>query len=251
MVRSRIRNGLLFLVAVWVLLATPTFARADSDTARAKQLYAQGVTSYNLGHYDEALTAFEMGYRLRQDSAFLFNIAQCQRMLNRYQDAERTYRAYLRESSSLPDAKREQIQKLISDMERAQEEERAKQPPTGTQAPGVTQPTEAHPTTPPSSSQSPMEVHTAPATPSRRWYTSKPGWALSASGIVVLGVSVGLLGAAVSEHNAALSAMTQASFDDHHANTVRFQQAGWPLLGIGGALVVAGVTVFALHSKGR
>ena len=92
------------------------------------------VTTY------EAFTAFEMAYRLRHDPVFLFNIAQCQRQLHRYPDAERSYRAYLREDSDLPDSTREQAQKLIREMERAQEEERSKQPPTGVQAPSVTQP---------------------------------------------------------------------------------------------------------------
>lgn len=131
---SRVRYGLL-LVAVCLAMATSTTARADSETTRAKQLYAQGVTSYNLGHYDEALTAFEMGYRIRQDSAFLFNIGQCQRQLHRYEDAERSYRAYLRESPNLPQSTYDQVQKLIVEMQRAVDEQRAKMPPPGTQPP--------------------------------------------------------------------------------------------------------------------
>ncbi len=244
----RLWTGTLLVVCLAVV--TPATAHADSDTTRAKQLYAQGLTSYNLGHYEEALTAFEMGYRLRQDSAFLFNIAQCQRMLTRYQDAEHTYRAYLRESQGLPDEKRDQIQKLISEMDHALEEQRAKQPPTGTQAPVSAQAPDVHPLATTPSQQLTVEVRATPAR-APRWFTSRVGWALTAPGIVALGVSAGLLGASVSEHNAAESAMTQGAFDDHHANSIRFQQVGWPLLGVGGALVVAGATVFVLHSKGR
>jgi tetratricopeptide (TPR) repeat protein len=196
MSHSRFRRGLLFVVALFAIAAAPRIADADSDTAKAKQLYAQGVTAYNLGHYDEALTAFEMGYRLRQDSAFLFNIAQCQRMLNRYQDAERTYRAYLRESPALPDAKREQIQKLIAEMENAIEEQRSKQPPTGTQAPATTQPTEpASPNTRPApadnATRADLTAHAAPAHQEKPIYKRGWFWGVAAA-VVVVGVGVGL-----------------------------------------------------------
>src|SRR4051794_17091978 len=70
--------------------------------AQARQLYDEGLTDYNLGHYEQALAVFEKGYRLWHDSSFLFNIAQCQRALSRYEDAERSYRSYLRESPKLP-----------------------------------------------------------------------------------------------------------------------------------------------------
>lgn len=189
------------LVAVLLMVAaTPAPAHADVDTDKAKQLYAQGVTEYNLGHYDQALGDFENGYRVRQDPAFLFNIAQCQRMLHRYEDAERTYRAYLRESTGLADAQREQIQKLIGEMEHAEEEQRAKAPPAGTQPPATAHPSDAASATraqqsSPTEGQTTKTVDlTASAPPARERPLYKRGWfwGVMAAAVVVVGAGVGL-----------------------------------------------------------
>lgn len=124
--RRTVIHRVLLLLAV---LSLAHLAHADSNTAKAKQLYDEGKTNYDLGHYDEALTAFEMAYRIRHDSAFLFNIGQCQRNLKRYEDAQRTFRAYLRETPDLPTAAREQIQQIIADMDRALAKQRSPQAP--------------------------------------------------------------------------------------------------------------------------
>src|SRR4051812_45998603 len=102
-------------IVVLVILVVAAAANAESSSAKAKQLYDLGVTDYNLGHYEDALVAFEQAYRVRHDAAFLFNIGQCQRQLRRYEEAERSYRAYLRESD-LPPTTREQVQKLVAEM---------------------------------------------------------------------------------------------------------------------------------------
>src|SRR5215471_10827529 len=111
------------VVSVCMLLAALAgsvgTAYADSGAATAKELYERGRKNYNLGHYEEALADFEKAYQTKDDPAFLFNIAQCQRTTHRYEDAERSYRAYLRESTSISDRTREQVQKLIAEMEKA------------------------------------------------------------------------------------------------------------------------------------
>jgi hypothetical protein len=52
---------------------------------------------------------------------------------------------------------------------------------------------------------------------------------------------------ALSERNQALVATTQGAFNLHHDSSIRDQQWGWPVLGVGGALVVAGVAVLAVR----
>jgi tetratricopeptide (TPR) repeat protein len=138
--RKQSRLSFALAVCVLALLGFSKGAGAQKPVspevkAQGRQLYDQGLTDYNLGHYTKALGAFENGYRIWHDPSFLFNIAQCERAMNQYEDAERTYRAYLRESNGLPEAQRDKIQRLIQEMERAMQQERAKQPPTGTQPP--------------------------------------------------------------------------------------------------------------------
>jgi tetratricopeptide (TPR) repeat protein len=192
----RLATGALFVMS---MLLAPS-VHADANTAKAKQSYDEGVTNYNLGHYDEALKDFETSYRLRHDAAFLFNIAQCQRQLQHYQDAERSYRAYLRESPDLPTSTREQVQKLIADMDHAvaEEKEHAKQPPTGTQPPAEGQPGVAlQQSTTPSPAQtqatSDLQAQAAPP-PAREKPVYKRGWfwGVMAGVVVAAGVGVGL-----------------------------------------------------------
>src|SRR4051812_12663733 len=114
--RAGLLNAVLVCVALLLVASPQASAAPDETTRKAKSLYDNGVTDYNLGHFEDALVSFEQAYRIRHDAVFLFNIAQCQRQLARYQDAERSYRAYLRESTDLPQATRDQVQKLISDM---------------------------------------------------------------------------------------------------------------------------------------
>ena len=125
-------------IAVVVFLVTLGLAstgRGDENAAKAKQLYEDGLTNYNLGHYEDALHAFENGYRTKHDAAFLFNIGQCQRQLSQYENARRSFQAYLRESPKLPDDRRTQVEGFIGQMEQAIADQHNKQPPTGTEAP--------------------------------------------------------------------------------------------------------------------
>jgi len=179
---------LLGLVLSILLLAGA--AHGDSTTSKAKSLYDQGLTDYNLGHYEEALVAFEQAYRLRHDPAFLFNIGQCQRQLHRYQPAEQSYRAYLRESAGLTDGQRDEVQKLVTEMHQAQEDEqaRAKQPPTGTQPPAEVRQQA------PVSNPTPAPIVVAQPTPTKRDVpTYKKQWVwVVVGGVVAAGVGLGL-----------------------------------------------------------
>ena len=56
---------------------------------------------FDLGEYDQALSDFKNGYRAKEDPVFLYNIAQCYRMMKEDRDAIRYYRLYL---SRAPDA---------------------------------------------------------------------------------------------------------------------------------------------------
>jgi serine/threonine protein kinase len=119
--------GALSTVRAWRQeRAHPTAARAadssttgtDANLARAKQLTDEAATSYRLRHFEEALTAFESAYRLGRHPSVLFNIADCQRQLRRYDEAQRSYQAFLRESRNMSDgdADREQARKFLAEM---------------------------------------------------------------------------------------------------------------------------------------
>lgn len=233
-------------IALSLCAATATTARADANSDKARELYDQAVTEYNLAHFKEALSAFEGAYRLRHDSAFLFNIGQCQRNLRHYEDAQLSYKAYLRESPALPPATRSKIQGLIAEMEQASRD-RAK----AATEPATVTPTVQTLTPPPAMPQPALVVTSAAPAPRRDWYRNPVGWSLVGGGVVIAVVSAALLAVAAGEGSSAERATTQASFDSHHSRDLQLQQAGFPLLGIGAAAAVSGAIVLTLGARRR
>ena len=76
----------------------------DAPTARARELFKSGTKHYSLSEYTAALNDFKEAYRLKEDPVFLYNIAQCHRLLGQHEEAARFYRAYLRALPSSPSA---------------------------------------------------------------------------------------------------------------------------------------------------
>jgi hypothetical protein len=122
----------LLLIALCVLEVSAV--RADKETKSAVRMhYDSGISHYNLQEYRDALADFKAAYRLKPDPAFLFNIAQCQRQLADFASAAASYRAYKREVPESPH--RAEVERLIGEMDKAVQDQRLRQPPTGTEAP--------------------------------------------------------------------------------------------------------------------
>jgi tetratricopeptide (TPR) repeat protein len=228
-------------------------ARAE-EPADAKALFKDALLQYNVGEYAKALEKFKAAYLMRPDAAFLFNIGQCQRQLGQYDAAAKSYRAFLRESQNLPQKTRDDVQRLVGEMDDAAREQRAKAPPTGMQPPqegGLTPkplPPEVPPTAPP---QQPQVVAPPPPAPARPWYKNPAGMALAGGGIVLAAVGAGLLGVANSDESSARNAMTLQNQQSLHNDAKGFQSGGIALLVVGGAATVAGVVVLAVGARHR
>jgi len=179
-----------FFVALLTLTLTLGIAAAapDPTSAQARSAYDEGITNYNLGHYDEALASFERGYRLKHDPAFLFNIGQCQRQLDRPRDAARSFRAYLREVADAPN--RADVEKLITSMDEQAAQKAANQPPTGNQPPTTVVPPPSPPASAATSPAAAPVAVTASAPPPRKRTALWIGIGVGAA--VVIGLAVGL-----------------------------------------------------------
>ena len=82
---------------VAALLAGAGPARAE-DAQKARELFQQGTTYYDLGQFDKAIEAWQAGYREKADPGFLYNIAQAYRVAGDPQKAIFFYKGYLRNS---------------------------------------------------------------------------------------------------------------------------------------------------------
>ena len=102
-------------IVLAIVLVSPT-ARAE-DKAAARSAYAEGTKYYDLNNFEAALKAFEKAYWNYEEPAFLFNIAQCYRQLDRKKDAVKFYRSYLRKVPDAPN--RSDVEKLIASLDAA------------------------------------------------------------------------------------------------------------------------------------
>ena len=93
-------RGLASVVVSAALICAPVTASAqdkDADNkAAAKEHWSRGTSFYDLGRYDQAITEFEAAYQLKDDPAFLFNLAQAYRMAGKHERAVHFYKTYLR-----------------------------------------------------------------------------------------------------------------------------------------------------------
>jgi tetratricopeptide (TPR) repeat protein len=139
------------VVAIAALLCAGTARAQDKPAdakAAAKEHYNRGTSFYDLQRYDEAAKEFEAAYQLKNDPAFLFNLAQSYRMAGNHERAATFYKTYLRYVPKAPN--RADIEEKI----KAEEQLAAKgtgttPPPPGTGTGTGTTPPPGTGTTPP------------------------------------------------------------------------------------------------------
>jgi tetratricopeptide (TPR) repeat protein len=167
-----------------VLFLCASLPRARADNAkqkRAKDLWNDGATQYELGRYDEAIVLFRQAYEAWPYVVLQFNLCKTYREKKDFDQATWHCRTYLNNSPDIAPEDKQIVVDLIDDMERLkrEEDEVKKRPPTGIDRPDV--------------------IVIEREAPPRRdegpdvWYEREWGWVLSGSGIVLGGVAVGLL----------------------------------------------------------
>jgi hypothetical protein len=68
----------------------------------AKDSFESASAFYKTGEYEKALENFKLAYSLTLEPSILFNIGQCQRQLNQFNEAIKAYKTFLRESPQDP-----------------------------------------------------------------------------------------------------------------------------------------------------
>jgi hypothetical protein len=188
-------------------VASPAARAAVDDTDTARRLYESATRHFDLTEYEAALNDFKEGYRHKDDPVFLYNIAQCYRLMNKNDEALRFYRSYLRRAPSAPN--RDEVERRITTLQEslaAAERARATPPqttlppsnikpsadapPTATTTPPTTTPPAVEPP-PPSSSTATSTSVTATAPP-RHTPVYKKWWLWTIVGVVAVGAGVGL-----------------------------------------------------------
>ena len=98
------------------LLATPA-----ETTAQAREHFKAAQLHYALGEFEDAVKEFREAYRLRQEPAILYNIAQCHRQMRQWREAYFNYRQYLNLKRDAPN--RDEVEELVEQMRRRMDDE--------------------------------------------------------------------------------------------------------------------------------
>jgi len=160
-------------VLLAALLSAGHAARAaDARTETAREHSGQGDAYYKLEKYGNAIGEYEQAYLVKADPSFLYNIAQCHRLMGHSAEAIKFYRRFLKDAPNAPN--RAVAEKHIKDLEETSAHpESAVETPTASRpqtlpAPPASEPAVTLTTPPPASSlppasSGPQPISVAPA----------------------------------------------------------------------------------------
>jgi len=132
-----------------------TLSPAEQAAAtQAREFFERGETFFKLEKYKEALEQYEQGYLAKADASFLYNIAQCHRLMGDKPAALRFYKRFLNEATRVPN--RPVVEQHIKDLEASLADEApppAAEPPPMVPPPAVAPSLLAQPAPGPAPSQ--------------------------------------------------------------------------------------------------
>ena len=107
------------IAALVIALTLGARAQAADRTGseKAREHFKQGEAFFKLEKFQDALGEYEQGYLARSDASFLYNIAQCHRLMGNKPAALRFYRRFLDEATHVPN--REMVEQHIHTLEKA------------------------------------------------------------------------------------------------------------------------------------
>ena len=182
----RLALALVLLVGGTALAADPTLGTPEAN-AEAKRLYLSATRHFDLSEYPAALDDFKQAFRYKDDAVFLYNIAQCYRIMNKNDDALAFYRSYLRRLPEAPN-RAEVEAKIVALQEAIATQEKARTTPKqGLETPDSVQ------TPPPPDANANNTLVATSTPPPKKTPVYKKWWLWTAvGGVVVVGVAVGL-----------------------------------------------------------
>ena len=97
--------------------AAPQAPEREAAIRKARDHFQKGQRLFTVSRYREALEEFKEGFVSAEDPVFLYNIAQCHRLLREPEESIRFYRRYLEAAPNAPE--RARAEKFIAEMEAA------------------------------------------------------------------------------------------------------------------------------------
>jgi len=129
------RSGACLLLLAVVLGSGQPAQAADPRTESAREHSQQGDAYYKLEKYRNAIAEYEQAYLSKADPSFLYNIAQCHRLMGERAEAINFYRRFLKDAPNAPN--RAIAEKHIRDLEESAAAGPAQPPAPSTAPPPV------------------------------------------------------------------------------------------------------------------
>ena len=107
--------------------AHPASPADQAAAAQAREFFERGEAFFKLEKYKEALEQYEQGYLAKADASFLYNIAQCHRLMGDKPAALRFYKRFLNEATRVPN--RPVVEQHIQELEASLASEAPVPPP--------------------------------------------------------------------------------------------------------------------------
>jgi len=148
---SAVAVGALMILASTAAPAAPATRKAaktlspaeQAAAAQAREYFERGEAFFKLEKYKEALEQYEQGYLAKADASFLYNIAQCHRLMGDKPAALRFYKRFLNEATHVPN--RPVVEQHIQDLESSLANEAPVPAPPPAPLPAAPEPATASP----------------------------------------------------------------------------------------------------------
>lgn len=210
--------------------AAPRARAGDPDAEYVRTVVGRAAAHVDAGRYAEALAVLDEAERTRPHAVFVYVRATIEERRGDCERASQLYERFL--ELDVPDSDAEDARRGI---ERCRGSSPAEPDP----------PVAAEPS-PPSSETPALDPGPPDGPPPRPWITDPWGGVLAATGLVGMGVGVGLVARSRADARASTTAATLQDFDELSRRAVRLDTAGIVTLGVGSALLLAGVVRYAL-----
>lgn len=234
---------------------TPPAGDDADKKAKAKAAYDKGLSHYNLGEFDSAITEFKEAYSLSSAPGLLFNIAQSYRLKKDYEQATYFYTTYLRLKPDAPN--REDVEARLKEMDELikQQKEMDAKKPTGVISPdgsGTTGGTTTTTTTTGTTGIEKEKPQPEGGVPPKTLITAGYATAGAGAALVITGVIFGSLARSnekdLNQLSSAMGTWSQDAQDKYDAGN-RDNKIAIVTLIVGGAAVVTGGTLWFLGTS--
>src|SRR5262249_20752976 len=107
-------NKIASVVVALLIVGGGSRMAFGDDRSEAREHYLKGTKAFDLGAYEEAIAEYTAAYRLKNDPALLYNLAQAARLAGHAAEALRFYRVFLTKVPTTPN--RDECERKISEL---------------------------------------------------------------------------------------------------------------------------------------